>query len=201
MLRGEFEGDQLERHVGDSRKYFFQHYLNSSFQKINGVFFMSMLNKKEKVVRGISIRTRLLTDEVFSILVSGKEKGLSASVMCRNAGIKPSTLDNWLSDPYPVGAVKELQKVFAQLEGISFDSYQEELRRIAHEQATTGRVETYHPRKRIEEYETAAAAYKDSAMVKVAIEEVIAAEFCQALLAPVVAAYEDEKARILGSVG
>ena len=102
---------------------------------------MSMLNNKKRVVRGVSIRTRLLTDEVFSILVSGKEKGLTALVMCRNAGIKPSTLDNWLSDPYPVGAVKELQKAFVQLEGISFDSYQEDLRRIAHEQATTGRVE------------------------------------------------------------
>ena len=60
------------------------------------------------------------------------------------------------------------------------------------------RVETYHPRKRIEEYDTATEAYQDSSMVKVAIEEVIADEFCQDLLAPVVAAYEDEKARILG---
>ena len=59
------------------------------------------------------------------------------------------------------------------------------------------RVETYHPRKRIEEYDTATQAYQDSSMVKVAIEEVIADEFCQDLLAPVVAAYEDEKARIL----
>ena len=60
------------------------------------------------------------------------------------------------------------------------------------------RVETYHPRKRIEEYDTATEAYQDSSMVKVAIEEVIADEFCQDRLAPVVAAYEDEKARILG---
>ena len=63
------------------------------------------------------------------------------------------------------------------------------------------RVETYHPRKRLEEYEKATEAYKESPMVKVAIEAVIADEFCKDLLAPVTEAYEDEKARILGDVG
>ena len=62
------------------------------------------------------------------------------------------------------------------------------------------RVETYHPRKRLQEYDTATQAYQESSMVKVAIEEVIAAEFCQDLLAPVNAAYEDEKARILADM-
>ena len=38
-------------------------------------------------------------------------------------------------------------------------------------------------------------------MVKAEIDAIIAAEFCQDLLAPVVAAYEDEKARICGEVG
>ena len=59
------------------------------------------------------------------------------------------------------------------------------------------RVETYHPRKRLAEYDTATEAYQESPMVKVAIEEVIADEFCKDTLAPVTAAYEDEKARIL----
>ena len=59
------------------------------------------------------------------------------------------------------------------------------------------RVETHHPRKRIAEYDTATEAYQESPMVKVAIEEVIADEFCKDRLAPVVEAYEDEKARIL----
>ena len=59
------------------------------------------------------------------------------------------------------------------------------------------RVKTYHPRKRLEEYDTATEAYQESPMVKVAIEEVIADEFCQDHLAPVVEAYEDEKTRIL----
>ena len=35
-------------------------------------------------------------------------------------------------------------------------------------------------------------------MVKAEIDGILAAEFCQALLAPVVEAYADEKARILG---
>ena len=61
-------------------------------------------------------------------------------------------------------------------------------------------VETYHPRKRLQEYETATEAYQDSPMVKVAIDEVIAEEFCKDRLAPVTAAYADEKARILGDV-
>ena len=59
------------------------------------------------------------------------------------------------------------------------------------------RVETYHPRKRLEEYDTATEAHQESPMVKVAIDEVIADEFCKDLLAPVNAAYEDEKAKIL----
>ena len=60
------------------------------------------------------------------------------------------------------------------------------------------RVEMHHPRKRLQEYETATEAYQESPMVKVAIEEVIADEFCKDRLAPVVAAYKGEKARILG---
>ena len=62
------------------------------------------------------------------------------------------------------------------------------------------RVETYHPRKRLEEYDTATEAHQESPMVKVAIDQVIAEEFCQDRLAPVTAAYEDEKARILADI-
>ena len=37
-------------------------------------------------------------------------------------------------------------------------------------------------------------------MVKAEIDGILAAEFCQALLAPVVEAYADEKARIFGEL-
>ena len=60
------------------------------------------------------------------------------------------------------------------------------------------RVTLIHPRRRLEEYDTATEAYQESSMVKVAINEVIADEFCQDRLVPVVEAYEDEKSRILG---
>ena len=59
------------------------------------------------------------------------------------------------------------------------------------------RVETHHPRKRLEAYDTATEAHQESPMVKVAIDQVIADEFCKDLLAPANAAYEDEKAKIL----
>ena len=45
------------------------------------------------------------------------------------------------------------------------------------------------------------AAYQKGGMVKADIDSILAAEFCQELLAPVDAAYEDEKARIMGEVG
>ena len=63
------------------------------------------------------------------------------------------------------------------------------------------RVKLIHPRRRLEEYDTATEAYQESSMVKVAIEEVIADHFCQDQLAPIVEAYEDEKARIFGDEG
>ena len=59
------------------------------------------------------------------------------------------------------------------------------------------RVETYHPRRRLDEYETATEAYQESSMVKVAIQEVIADQFCQDQLTPITETYEAEKAKIL----
>ena len=56
-------------------------------------------------------------------------------------------------------------------------------------------------RKRLLEYDTAMQAYKEIPMVKAEIDAILADDFCQELLAPVVLAYEEEKARILGAVG
>ena len=60
------------------------------------------------------------------------------------------------------------------------------------------RIESRIIRQRLEAHETALAAYQKGGMVAAEINAILAEEFCQALLAPVVAAYEDEKARILG---
>ena len=63
------------------------------------------------------------------------------------------------------------------------------------------RIELPLIRKRLLEYDTALQAYKEIPMVKAEIDAILADDFCQELLVPVVAAYEDEKARILGDVG
>jgi len=63
------------------------------------------------------------------------------------------------------------------------------------------RVQSYIVRQRLEAHDTALAAYQKGGMVAAEINAILAAEFCQALLAPVVAAYQDEKVRILGNAG
>ncbi len=60
------------------------------------------------------------------------------------------------------------------------------------------RVQSYIVRQRLEAHDTALAAYQKGGMVAAEINAILAAEFCQALLAPVNAAYEDERMRILG---
>ena len=62
------------------------------------------------------------------------------------------------------------------------------------------RIQSYFVRDRLLEHDSAIEAYQKGGMVKADIDGILAAEFCQALLAPVVEAYQDEKARILGSV-
>ena len=60
------------------------------------------------------------------------------------------------------------------------------------------RIDNNFVRKRIEKCDTAMQAYKEYPIVKSYIDAILADDFCQELLAPVVAAYEDEKTRILG---
>ena len=62
------------------------------------------------------------------------------------------------------------------------------------------RIQSYFVRERLLEHASAIEAYQKGGMVKADIDGILAAEFCQALLAPVVEAYEDEKDRIFGSV-
>ena len=52
--------------------------------------------------------------------------------------------------------------------------------------------------KRFNEYSSAMEAYENRPMVKVEIDAIIAAEYCQEQLAPVITAFESEKAKILG---
>ena len=61
-------------------------------------------------------------------------------------------------------------------------------------------VHSYIVRQRLEEHPSAIEAYQKGGMVAAEINAILAEEFCQDLLAPVVMAYEDEKARILEDI-
>ena len=58
-------------------------------------------------------------------------------------------------------------------------------------------VQSYIVRQRLVEQPSAMAAYQKGGMIAAEINAILAAEFCQALLAPVNAAYQDERDRIL----
>ena len=59
------------------------------------------------------------------------------------------------------------------------------------------RIQSYMVHERLNEHESAMGAYQKGGMVKAEIDGILAAEFCQDLIAPIMSAYEDEKARIL----
>ena len=63
-------------------------------------------------------------------------------------------------------------------------------------EAAAKRIQAYIVRQRLEEHNTVLEAYQKGGMVAAEINAILAAEFCQELLAPVVEAYENEKARI-----
>ena len=65
-------------------------------------------------------------------------------------------------------------------------------------EAAAERVQAYIVRQRLVEHPSAIEAYQKGGMVAAEINHILAAEFCQDILAPVVAAYEDERDRILG---
>ena len=58
------------------------------------------------------------------------------------------------------------------------------------------RIQSYFIRERLDEADSVMEIYQRGGMVKAEIDGILAEEFCQDILAPVTAAYEDEKARI-----
>lgn len=67
-------------------------------------------------------------------------------------------------------------------------------------EAAAEKVHGHIVRQRLDAQPSAMAAYQKGGMVAAEINFILAKEFCQELLAPVKAAYEDEKARIMGEV-
>ena len=63
------------------------------------------------------------------------------------------------------------------------------------------RIQSHFARQRLANYHSLQEAYRDGGLVTAEINAILAAEFCQDLIAPVIAAYEAEKARLLGEVG
>jgi len=63
------------------------------------------------------------------------------------------------------------------------------------------KVQSNYVLQRIEEGDSLIEVYETGGMVKAEIDAILADHFCQDLIAPVNAAYEDEKARILGETG
>ena len=62
------------------------------------------------------------------------------------------------------------------------------------------RIQSYIIRERLHEHASVMEVYQRGGMVKAEIDSILAQEFCQDILAPLVAVYEDEKARILAEV-
>ena len=80
------------------------------------------------------------------------------------------------------------------------------LRQVVHTQPelveqAAEKITSYIIRERLLEHDTAMAAYQKGGMVKAEIDGILAAEFCQDLLAAITTVYNDEKARILGGIG
>ena len=59
------------------------------------------------------------------------------------------------------------------------------------------RIQSHFARERLASYNSLHEAYRDGGMVTAEINHILATEFCQELIAPLEAAYEDEKARLL----
>ena len=68
-------------------------------------------------------------------------------------------------------------------------------------EAAAKHIQSYIVRERLVEHPSAMEAYQKGGMVAAEINGILAAEFCQDLLAPVVETYENEKARIQEKIG
>ena len=64
-------------------------------------------------------------------------------------------------------------------------------------EAAAEKIQSYIVRQRLDAQPSAMAAYQKGGLVTAEINAILAKDFCQELLAPVVAAYESEKARLL----
>ena len=147
----------------------------------------------------------------FAAYVSEKiEMSLATAVKNRPGFIREALRENY-QDPQvqkerQVRAEKAKQKQLKALEEELNIKRNNILRQAIHAEPelverAAERIQSYIVRQRLELHETALAAYQKGGMVAAEIHAILAAEFCQALIAPVLEQYEDEKTRILAEGG
>ena len=135
------------------------------------------------------------------------EMSLDASVVKNRAGyiveaIRENYQDPELQKQREVRAEKAKQKALEDLKMEYNAKRNTLLRQAVHTEPelverAAERIQSYIVRERLVEHPSALEAYQKGGMVAAEINGILAAEFCQELLAPVVAAYEDERDRIL----
>ena len=136
------------------------------------------------------------------------EMSLDASVVKNRAGyiveaIRENYQDPELQKQREVRAEKAKQKALEDLKMEYNAKRNTLLRQAVHTEPglverAAERIQSYIVRERLVEHPSAMEAYQKGGMVAAEINGILAAEFCQELLAPVVAAYEDERHRLLG---
>ena len=152
------------------------------------------------------------TYPVFMAYIAEKiEMSLDAAVVKNRAGyiveaIRENYQDAEIQKQRQLRAEKVREKALEDLTAGFRGKRDNIIRQAVHAEpglveAAAERIQSYIVRQRLVEHPSAIEAYQKGGMVAAEINAILAAEFCQALLAPVVAAYEDEKTRILGSVG
>ena len=139
------------------------------------------------------------------------EMSLDAAVVRNRAGyiveaIRENYQDPELQKQRQLRAEKAKQKVLEDLKMEYNAKRNTLLRQAVH--ADPGLVEraakhihSYIVRERLVEHPSAMEAYQKGGMVAAEINGILAAEFCQDLLAPVVETYDNEKARIQEKIG
>ena len=135
------------------------------------------------------------------------EMSLDAAVVKNRAGyiveaIRENYQDPELQKQREVRAEKAKQKALEDLKMEYNAKRNTLLRQAVHTEPelverAAERIQSYIVRERLVEHPSALEAYQKGGMVAAEINGILAAEFCQELLAPVVAAYQDERDRIL----
>ena len=149
--------------------------------------------------------------DFLSYIAEKIEMSLDAAVVKNRAGyiveaIRENYQDPELQKQRQLRAEKAKQKVLGDLKMEYNAKRNTLLRQAVHAdpglvERAAKHIQSYIVRERLVEHPSAMEAYQKGGMVAAEINGILAAEFCQDLLAPVVETYENEKARIQEKIG